>query len=364
MREYKIAVIGGDGVGPEVVAEGIKALRTVASLDSGVNFQFETYPWGCEYYLRSGMMMPADGLDTLAGYDAIYLGAVGYPTVPDHVSLWGLLLPIRKGFEQYVNLRPIKLLPGAPGPLKDKRPEDIDLIVVRENTEGEYTDAGSLTGEGTPVETVTQTSVFTRKGVERIMRYAFDLAGQRKKKLAAVTKSNALNYSMVYWDKVFREIAAEYPDVGTRLIHVDAAAMFFVRNPEMFDVVVASNLFGDILTDLGAAIQGGMGFAAGANLNPGRKYPSMFEPIHGSAPDIAGQGRANPIAAIWAAKMMLDHLGEARWADLLMRSIEAAVAEGKYLTPDIGGRNTTGEVGTAVCDKLREMADITVQGQI
>jgi len=359
MSNYRIAVIGGDGIGPEVVAEGIKALRTIASLEAGKQFHFDEYPWGCEYYLQTGKMMPDDALTTLAGYDAIFLGAVGYPTVPDHISLWGLLLPIRKGFDQYVNLRPIKLLAGAPGPLKDKRPEDIDLVVVRENTEGEYANVGSLTGEGTPEETVTQTGVFTRKGVERIMRYAFELAAGRGKKLTAVTKSNALNYSMVYWDKIFKELAAEYPAVETRLIHVDAIAMFFVRNPEMFDVVVASNLFGDIITDLGAAIQGGMGFAAGANLNPERNYPSMFEPIHGSAPDIAGQGRANPIASIWAAKLMLDHLGESFWAEKLMRSIEAVVAEGKYKTPDVGGCNTTGEVGDAVCAKLREIAGKT-----
>lgn len=356
MRKYQIAVIGGDGVGPEVVAEGVKVLKTVASLDPALHFHFTEYPWGCEYYLRSGQMMPPDALEILAGYDAIYLGAVGYPTVPDHISLWGLLLPIRKGFEQYVNLRPIRLLTGAPGPLKGKGPEDINFIVVRENTEGEYAAVGGITGEGTPEETVTQSGVFTRNGVTRIMHYAFALARRRDRQLTVVTKSNALNYSMVYWDKIAKEIAAEYPEVETRFIHVDAMAMFLVRKPELFDVVVASNLFGDILTDLGAAIQGGMGYAAGANLNPERRYPSMFEPIHGSAPDIARQGRANPIAAVWAVKMLLDHLGETGWAELLMRSIEDIVKRGKFRTPDAGGRNTTSEVGDAICASLRENA--------
>ncbi len=362
MAEYRIAVIGGDGVGPEVAAEGLKVLRTIEELSDGLRFHCDEFPWGCAWYEHNGAMMPADALDTLKAYDAIYLGAVGYPTVPDHISLWGLLLPIRKGFDQYVNLRPIRLLAGAPCPLQHKTPADIDFVVVRENTEGEYCNLGSHTGEGTPEEAVTQTSVFTRKGVERVIRYAFELAMQRKRKLTGVTKSNALNYSMVFWDRIFREVARDYPEVQTRLVHVDAITMFFVRNPEMFDVVVASNLFGDIITDLGAAIQGGMGFAAGANLNPEREYPSMFEPIHGSAPDIAGQGKANPIAAIWAVQMMLDHLGEAAWAEAVMRSIEAVVAAGTVLTPDAGGKDSTSAVGDAVCVALRAQGSKRAQG--
>ena len=279
MQTHKIAVIGGDGVGPEVIGQGIRVLKEVARLDGGFSFEFTEYPWGCEYYLKTGCMMPEDGMDQLAQHEAIYLGAVGAPGVPDHVSLWDLLLKIRKGFDQYINLRPVKLLEGAPCPLKDVKRQDVDMIVVRENSEGEYAGAGDWLFRGQENEVVLQTGVFSRKGCQRTIRYAFELARSLGKSVTNVTKSNALNYSMVYWDQIFAQVAREYPDVPVYAYLVDAASMFFVKDPGRFQVVVTSNLFGDILTDLGAAIAGGMGLAAGANLNPERKYPSMFEPI-------------------------------------------------------------------------------------
>ena len=294
MKTYKIAVIAGDGIGPEVIAEGVKVLNAVAKLDGGFRFDFTHFPWGCDYYKQTGKMMPADGMEQLAGFDAIFLGAVGAPDVPDHISLWDLLLTIRKGFDQYVNLRPVKLLKGAPCPLKDVKESDIDMIFVRENSEGEYAGSGSWLYKGKPNEVVIQDGVFSRYGCERIIRYAYELARKEKKSLTSISKGNALNYSMVFWDQIFREVGKEYPDVKTNILLVDAASMFMVKDPARFEVVVTSNLFGDILTDLGAAIAGGMGLAAGANLNPEGKYPSMFEPIHGSAPDIAGTGKANP----------------------------------------------------------------------
>ena len=298
MNNHKIAVIAGDGIGPEVISEGVKVLQHIASLDENINFEFEHFPWGCEYYLKNGKMMPDDGIEILSKFDAIYLGAVGYPGVPDHISLWDLLLKIRHDFDQYVNLRPVKLLKGAPCPLKDVKEEDIDMIVIRENSEGEYAGAGDWLYKGQPNEVVLQTGVFSRKGTERIIRYAFELAKKEGKSLTSISKGNALNYSMVFWDKVFNEVAQEYPEVKTHHLLVDAASMFFVKDPKRFEVVVTSNLFGDILTDLGAAISGGMGLAAGANINPEGKFPSMFEPIHGSAPDIAGQEVSNPLASI------------------------------------------------------------------
>ena len=299
MKKYKIAVIAGDGIGPEVIAEGVRVLEHVGKLDGDFEFEFTHFPWGCDYYLQTGKMMPDDGIETLKQFDAIYLGAVGTPGVPDHISLWDLLLRIRHEFDQYVNLRPVKLLRGAPCPLKDATCEDIDMIVVRENSEGEYAGAGDWLYRGQENEIVLQTGVFSRKGTERIIRYAFELARKEKRTLTSISKGNALNYSMVFWDSVFAEVAKEYPDVRTASYLVDAASMFFVKDPKRFEVVVTSNLFGDIITDLGAAISGGMGLAAGANINPERKFPSMFEPIHGSAPDIVvvpiSQARASQI---------------------------------------------------------------------
>jgi len=352
MDKYKIAVIAGDGVGPEVLAEGIKVLNTVAQLAGGFSFEFTYFPWSCKYYLEHGRMMPEDGIAQLSHFDAIYLGAVGYPGVPDHISLWDLLLIIRHEFDQYVNLRPVCLLKGAPCPLKDVRREDINMTVIRENSEGEYAGAGEWLYKGQPQEVVLQTGVFSRHGTERIIRYAFDLARKEKKTLTSISKGNALNYSMVFWDQIFGEVAREYPDVKTYSYLVDAASMFFVKDPKRFEVVVTSNLFGDILTDLGAAIAGGMGLAAGANINPERKYPSMFEPIHGSAPDIAGQGKANPLAAIWSASQMLDFFGYEDWGRKVLNAIETVMVEGVTLTPDMNGEAKTSEVGNAVVEVL------------
>lgn len=358
MKEFKIASIGGDGIGPEVLAEAHKLLAEISRLDPEVSFLVDSFPWGCEYYLEHGEMMPQDGLKILAGYDAILLGAIGFPGVPDHVSLHGLLLQIRKGFDQYIGYRPIKLLPGAPQILAGKGPEDIDMIFIRENTEGEYAGAGGRLHQGTSGEVALQTGIFTRYGVERVLRYAFETAVQTGRPLTSVTKSNALNYSMVLWDEVFGELAKEYPGVETNSLLVDAAAMFMVKKPERFGVIVSSNLFGDILTDLGAALQGGLGFAAGANINPERHFPSMFEPIHGSAPDIAGQGIANPIAALWTCKLMLDHLGLDSWGECVLQGISQVVAAGTPATPDLGGRNSTSQVAeaviTAACTRFKE----------
>ena len=352
MEIHKIAVIAGDGIGPEVIAEGIKVLEAAAKRNGTFAFEFVHFPWGCEYYLKTGRMMPADALETLRGFDAIFLGAVGYPGVPDHVSLRELLLEIRHGFDEYVNVRPVKLLKGASCPLAGVRREDVDMVFVRENSEGEYAGSGEWRGRGTSGETVVQHGVFTRKGCERIMRYAYELARKEGKTLTSISKGNALNYSMVFWDQVFREVGAEYPDVKTQSFLVDAAAMFMVKDPKRFQVVVASNLFGDILTDLGAAIAGGMGLAAGANLNPERTFPSMFEPIHGSAPDIAGKGLANPLATVWSASQMLDFLGHADEARRLLDVIEKLLVERTCLTPDLGGTATTVQVGDAVAKEV------------
>ncbi len=340
----KIAVIAGDGIGPEVISQGCRLLREVPSLDA----QFEEFPWGCEYYLRTGKMMPEDGIETLSGFDAIFLGAVGAPGVPDHISLWDLLLKIRKGFDQYINLRPVKLLRGAPCPLKNAKREDIDMLFIRENSEGEYAGAGEHLFPGRADEIVLQTGVFSRFGCERVIRYAFETARKLNKSLTSISKGNALNYSMVFWDQVFREVAAEYPDVETHSLLVDAASMFMVLHPERFGVVVCSNLFGDILTDLGAAISGGMGLAAGANLNPEGRFPSMFEPIHGSAPDIAGRNISNPLATFWSVSQMLDHFGLADDAAKVLSAIEDVLTEGSVLTPDLGGTAHTPDVGDAV----------------
>ena len=352
MKTYKIAVIPGDGVGPEVLTEGIKVLKRVAELDGSFQFEDTWFPWGCEYYLKTGRMMPEDGIEILKEFDAIYLGAVGYPGVPDHISLWDLLLTIRKNFDQYVNLRPVKLLKGAPCPLADIPREEINMTFIRENSEGEYAGSGSWLFKNKPNEVVIQDGVFSRKGCERIIRYAFEVARKEKRSLTSISKGNALNYSMVFWDQIFKEISAEYPDVETRTLLVDAAAMFMVKDPKRFEVVVTSNLFGDILTDLGAAISGGMGLAAGANLNPEGEFPSMFEPIHGSAPDIAGQGISNPMASVWAISQMLDSFGREDLGKLVLDAIEAVLEEGVYMTPDLGGTASTSQVGDAIVSKL------------
>ena len=353
MQKYRIAVIAGDGIGPEVVAEGRKVLEGIAAMDGSFQAEFTEFPWGCEYYLKNGRMMEEKGLEKLRAFDAIYLGAVGYPGVPDNVSLGGLLLEIRRGFDEYINLRPVKLLKGAPCPLKGVAREDIDMIVVRENSEGEYADVGARLYPGTPQEVALQTGVFSRKGCERVIRYAYELAKKERKTLTSISKGNALGYSMVFWDQIFKEVGEEYPEVETFSLLVDAASMFFVKDPKRFQVVVTSNLFGDILTDLGAAIAGGMGLAAGANLNPERKFPSMFEPIHGSAPDIAGKGLANPLAAIWSVSQMLDFLGHEDWGKRVVDAIETLLVEKKTLTPDLGGTAKTSDISDAVLGILR-----------
>lgn len=352
MQRYKIAVIAGDGIGPEVIAEGVKVLKKVAELDGGFEFEFTEFPWGCEYYLENGEMMPKNGIEILSKYDAIFLGAVGAPGVPDHISLWDLLLAIRKGFDQYVNLRPVKLLKGAPCPLKNVSESDVDMVFVRENSEGEYAGSGSWLFKNKPNEVVVQDGVFSRAGCERIIRYAYELAKKEGKTLTSISKGNALNYSMVFWDQIFEEIGKEYPEVKTYSYLVDAASMFMIKDPKRFEIVVTSNLFGDILTDLGAAIAGGMGLAAGANINPERKFPSMFEPIHGSAPDIAGQQKANPLATVWSASQLLDFFGYTDWGKVLIDCIEEVLVDRKVLTADLGGTNSTREVGDEIIRKI------------
>ena len=356
MGKYTIAVIPGDGVGKEVVDEGIRVMETLGIQDPNLAFAFVRFDWGSEYYFRNGCMMPEDALETLAAFDAVYLGAVGDPRLPDHVTLQGLLLPIRRAFDQYVNVRPAILYEGIESPLKGKKPGDIDMLVVRENTEGEYSDIGGRVYQGSDREVVVQGAMFTRWGTERIIRYAFDLARQRPRKhLTSITKSNAQRHSMVFWDEVFRAVAKDYPDVQTSSQLVDAACLNFVLRPERFDVVVASNLFGDILTDLSAALVGGLGLAPAANLNPSRQHPSMFEPVHGSAPDIAGKGIANPLASILTAGMMLDFLNEKAAASLINRAVAQVLAGRKVRTPDMGGHATTRQVGDEVIRTIQTL---------
>ena len=368
MKTYRIALIPGDGIGKEVIPAGVQVLEAAAAgcaarefasgaagdSTQGFALSFEQFDWGCEYYLRTGRMMPEDGLEQLRPFDAIYLGAIGHPTVPDHISLRELLLKIRFGFDLYVNLRPVEILPGLESPLRGKSAAEINMLFIRENTEGEYCGLGGRFKRGTPDECAIQQAVFTRKGVERVIRYAFGQARRRpRQRLASATKSNALQYSMVLWDEVLREVARDYPDVAVASYHVDALAARMITHPESLDVVVGSNLFADILTDIGGALQGSLGVAASANLNPtARLGPPMFEPVHGSAPDIAGRGIANPIAALWAAALMMEHLGEPAAGERIMNALKAVTAEGRVRTPDLGGKNTTAEVAAAVSGKL------------
>jgi len=343
----RIAVIPGDGVGKEVVPEGIKVIRR-----TGADLEFDELPWGCDFHARTGRMMPEDALQTLAGYDAIFLGAIGWPTVPDHVSLWECLLPIRKTFEQYINLRPVRLPPGIRSPLSGRGPDDIDMLFIRENTEGEYSGTGGFVHVGTPAELAVEVPVFTKRAVERCARYAFERARERSRHLVSVSKSNASRFSYVLWDRVVAGVAADYPDVRVERVLVDAMAARMVSRPDSIDVVVASNLFADILTDLGAAIQGSMGLAASANLAFDGTGPSMFEPVHGSAPDIAGQGRANPIGTVWAGALMLRHLGYEEEAARVEGVIDAVCEDGRVLTGDLGGSASTSEVGDALARAL------------
>lgn len=350
MKTLNIAVIPGDGIGKEVVPEALKVLQTLAEIDGGLTFNFDSFPWSCDYYVKHGVMMPEDGLQTLEGYDAVFLGAVGNPDLaPDHVSLWGLLIAIRRTFEQSINLRPAKLLRGLRSPLA--QPNDFDIMFVRENSEGEYTNIGGRMHQG-PDEMAIQNAVFTRKGTERAIRYGFELALKRNNKLTSATKSNGIVHSMPFWDEVFNDVKQDYPNVDTQLNHIDALAAFMVTKPHDFDVVVGSNLFGDILTDIGAAIMGSIGIAPSANINPSGQYPSMFEPVHGSAPDIVGKGIVNPVGQIWTAKMMLDHFGYEDLGTLLMDKMEDTLEAG-IKTGDIGGTSSTQEVTADIIQRLK-----------
>jgi tartrate dehydrogenase/decarboxylase/D-malate dehydrogenase len=349
---HRIAVIPGDGIGKEVVPEGIRVLEA-AGKRFGFDFEWTTFDWSCERYAKTGAMMPDDGLEQLKKFEAIFLGAVGFPGVPDHVSLWGLLIPIRRGFQQYINLRPVRLLPGAKSPLAGRTSADIDMIIVRENNEGEYSEIGGRLNRGTADELAVQVAMFTRKGCDRVIKYAFEIANKRKRKhLTSATKSNGIIHSMPYWDERFAAMAKNYPDVKTAQFHIDILTAHFVQHPDWFDVVVASNLFGDILSDLGPAVAGSIGIAPGGNINPEKEFPSMFEPVHGSAPDIAGKAIANPIAQIWTGAMMLDHLGHEDAGAAVVEAIEKVVSSGKVLTRDLGGTGTTSDVGKAVAALL------------
>ncbi|MEH6584290.1 MAG: tartrate dehydrogenase [Halioglobus sp.] len=352
MSVLRIAVIPGDGIGREVMPEGLRVLEA-AGERHGLTFEWQHFDWSCEYYAKTGAMMPADGIEQLRDFDAIYLGAVGFPGVPDHVSLWGLLIPIRREFDQYINLRPVRLFEGVPCPLANKQAGDIDFYVVRENVEGEYSAIGGIQYEGTDREVVMQQSVFTRHGVDRVMKYAFELAqGRDGKHLSSATKSNGIIHSMPYWDKRFAAMSENYPDVQVDQYHIDILTANFVRMPEHFDVVVGSNLFGDILSDLGPACTGTIAIAPSANINPEKNHPSMFEPVHGSAPDIAGQNIANPIGTIWAGAMMLQHLGYAEVHDTIMAAVEQVLADGQCLTRDMGGSASTQELGQVIAQAV------------
>ena len=349
---HKIAVIAGDGIGKEVMPEGMAAMDA-AGKRFGFTLDWQAFPWSCETYAATGQMMPDDGIETLKPFDAIYLGAVGFPGVPDHISLWGLLIPIRRHMQQYINIRPVRLLDGITSPLAGRGKEDIDFIVVRENNEGEYSEIGGRLYAGTEQETVVQESIFTRTGVDRVLRYAFEIAKTRAAKhVTSATKSNGIIHTMPFWDERFRIISDEYPGIKTYQYHIDILTAHFVLHPDWFDVVVGSNLFGDILSDLGPAIAGSIGIAPSANINPERDFPSMFEPVHGSAPDIAGQGIANPIGQIWSGAMMLEHLGEDDAANTIVAAIETVLADPAALTPDLGGKANTKDLGRAICDAI------------
>jgi len=351
-KKHRIAVIPGDGIGNEVVPEGIRVLEAIGRRFD-IQFDWVEYSWSCERYERTGRMMPEDGIARLRESGAIFLGAVGFPGVPDHVSLWGLLMPIRRQMQQYINLRPVRILKGMVSPLRGRGPEDIDFYVVRENNEGEYSEIGGRLFMGTEDELALQESVFTRKGVDRVLQFAFELAKTRQAKhVTAATKSNGIIHTMPYWDERFAAMAAKYPDIRTDKFHIDILTANFVLHPDWFDVVVGSNLFGDILSDLGPAIAGTIGIAPSANINPPRDFPSMFEPVHGSAPDIAGKGIANPVAQIWSGAMMLDHLGHPDAAAAVVEAIEAVLEEKDILTPDLGGKATTAELGSAIAEIL------------
>jgi tartrate dehydrogenase/decarboxylase/D-malate dehydrogenase len=355
MSLYRIAVIPGDGIGREVVPAGIKVLEAAGSR-FGIDFQWREFDWSCERYQRTGAMMPEDGMEELKQLDGIFLGAVGYPGVPDHVSLWGLLIPIRREMHQYINLRPVRLMKGIRTPLRDRTAEDIDFWVVRENNEGEYSEIGGRLYVGTDAEMVVQETVFTRRGVDRVLRYAFELARSRPEKhLTSATKSNGIVYTMPYWDERFAAMSESYPDVTTDQYHVDILTANFVLHPDWFDVVVGSNLFGDILSDLGPAVAGTIGIAPSGNINPEKQYPSMFEPVHGSAPDIAGKGIANPVGQIWSGAMMLDHLGESEAAKAIEGAIEDVLQNSDCHTPDMGGKASTTDLGDAVANVVKNI---------
>ena len=353
MQNYQIAAIPADGIGPEVIDAGVRVLQALAARDGGFAFDITTYDWGSDYYKAHGRMMPEDGLDRLKAHDAIFFGAVGAPDVPDHITLWGLRLPICQGFDQYANVRPTRILPGISAPLRDKGPGDLDWVIVRENSEGEYAGHGGRAHRGLPEEVATETAIFTRVGVTRIMRFAFRLAQARPRKLlTVVTKSNAQRHGMVMWDEIAAEVAAEFPDVSWDKMLVDAMTVRMTLNPESLDTIVATNLHADILSDLAGALAGSLGVAPTANIDPERRYPSMFEPIHGSAFDITGKGIANPVATFWTACQMLDHLGEADASARLMKAVEDVCAAG-IMTPDVGGSATTAEVTDLVIDAIR-----------
>ena len=360
MKAYKIAVIEGDGIGREVVPEGVRVLEAVAHRFD-LSFSWQNFDWSCERYAKTGRMMPEDGLEQLRPFDAIYLGAIGYPGVPDHVSLWGLLIPIRRGFKQYVNLRPVRLLEGITSPLSGRKPGEIDFVIVRENSEGEYSEVGGRLNRNTEDDIAIQQSIFTRRGCDRIIRYAFELARSRKKHVTSATKSNGIVFSMPFWDERFAAISKEYPDVKTDQFHIDILSAHLVAHPDWFDVVVGSNLFGDILSDLGAAVVGSMGLAPAANLNPEREYPSLFEPVHGSAPDIAGKGIANPVAQIWTGAMMLRHLGEEQAAHAVEQAIFKVLASSSVRTRDIGGKASTRQMGEVIAEEVSASAGVSAR---
>src|ERR1700726_113254 len=351
MKTYRIAVIAGDGIGLEVVPEGIRVLEA-AGKRFGFAWKWHEFDWSCETYVRTGKMMPDDGLQQLRPFDAIFLGAVGHPSVPDHVSLWGLLIPIRRAFRQYVNLRPVRLFDGIDSPLKNWKPGQIDFTIVRENNEGEYSNIGGRLYEGTEDEMAVQQTVFTRREINRVLRFAFELARKRRKHLTSATKSNGIIHTIPFWDECFHAMASEYSDIRTDQYHIDILTAHFVRHPDWFDVVVGSNLFGDILSDLGPAVVGSIGIAPSANLNPEHEFPSMFEPVHGSAPDIAGKGIANPISQIWSGAMMLEHLGEKEAAHAIEQAIFKVLAHSDVRTRDIGGNAGTREMGEVIAAEL------------